>query len=42
VCIIVILTVAAMYMMAQLDQQPQSVERDPASVQDEAPAPVVP
>ncbi|HET6583533.1 MAG TPA: hypothetical protein VFG69_08795 [Nannocystaceae bacterium] len=31
VCIVVILTVAAMYMMAQLDQQPQKVERDPAS-----------
>jgi anti-sigma factor RsiW len=42
VCIIVILTIAAMYMMAQLDEQPQSVERDPAAVQGEAPAPVVP
>jgi anti-sigma factor RsiW len=42
VCIIVILTVAAMYMMAQLDAQPQSVERDPASLPDDAPAPVVP
>ena len=42
VCIIVILTVAAMYMMAQLDEQPQSVERDPASLADDAPAPIVP
>jgi anti-sigma factor RsiW len=41
VCIIVILTIAAMYMMAQLDEQPQSVERE-TDVQDEAPAPVVP
>jgi len=43
VCIIVILTVAAMYMMAQLDQQPQKVERDPASrTSDDEPLPPVP
>jgi anti-sigma factor RsiW len=42
VCIIVILMVAAMYMMAQLDEQPQSVERDPASLPDDTAAPVVP
>ena len=45
ICIVVILTVAALYMMAELDRQPQSIERDPASVQaddDDAPKPVVP
>jgi anti-sigma factor RsiW len=44
ICIVVILTVAALYMMAELDQQPQSIERDPASVpaDDDAPKPVVP
>ena len=44
ICIVVILTVAALYMMAELDQQPQSIERDPASApaDDDAPKPVVP
>jgi anti-sigma factor RsiW len=31
ICIVVILTVAALYMMAQLDAQPQSVEPDTKS-----------
>lgn len=53
VCIIVILTVAAMYMMAQLEAAPQSIERDPSAATspadgeesldpDAAPRPVVP
>lgn len=44
ICIVVILTVAALYMMAELDQQPQSIERDPASApaDEDAPSPVVP
>lgn len=44
ICIVVILTVAALYMMAELDQQPQSIERDPASepADEDAPKPVVP
>ena len=45
--ILVILTVAALYMMAQLDQEPQgAVERDPTVAPDpedpDAPRPVVP
>ncbi len=44
ICIVVILTVAALYMMAELDQQPQSIERDPASepADEDEPKPVVP
>ncbi|MBC8066779.1 MAG: zf-HC2 domain-containing protein [Deltaproteobacteria bacterium] len=47
ICIIVILTIAALHMMAQLEETPQAVERDPASdVQrdsdTDAPLPVVP
>ncbi len=48
-CIVVILTVAAMYMMAQLEAAPQSIERDPQATEtqqvdpaDEGPRPVVP
>jgi anti-sigma factor RsiW len=39
--IIVILTVAGLYMMAQLEQQPTAIEREhvPSSAPDEAPAP---
>jgi anti-sigma factor RsiW len=47
ICIIVILTIAALHMMAQLEETPQAVERDPASDSQrdsdtDAPSPVVP
>jgi anti-sigma factor RsiW len=48
ICIIVILTIAALHMMAQLEEQPSAVERDPASdvepqpVDGDGPSPVVP
>jgi anti-sigma factor RsiW len=47
ICIIVILTIAALHMMAQLEETPQAVERDPASdaqrdSDTDAPLPVVP
>ncbi|MBL8944727.1 MAG: hypothetical protein JNK45_16320 [Myxococcales bacterium] len=35
ICIVVILVVAALNMMAQLDSQPQGVERDPALAEPE-------
>lgn len=48
ICIVVILVVAALNMMAQLDMQPQAVERDPAVAEPEpggaeadAPSPIV-
>lgn len=37
ICIVVILVIAALNMMAQLDAQPQGVERDPALAGPEAP-----